>query len=35
MPNFRLGVCDRTVQVGLVVLLAYLFVQEHRAEKAG
>lgn len=35
MPNFRLGVFDKTVQVILIVLLAYLFLQEHRAEKAG
>lgn len=30
MPDFRLGVADKTVQVALIVLLAYLFVIERR-----
>ncbi|MFC6733882.1 hypothetical protein [Haladaptatus sp. GCM10025893] len=34
MPDFVLGVADKTVQVALIVVLAYLFVAERRANRA-
>ncbi|WP_255196949.1 DUF7475 family protein [Halorarius litoreus] len=34
MPDFALGVFDKTVEVALVVALAYLFVIERRAKRA-
>ncbi|MFC6993878.1 hypothetical protein ACFQH3_20455 [Haladaptatus sp. GCM10025707] len=34
MPEFALGVADKTVQVALIVVLAYLFVTERRAKRA-
>ena len=34
MPDFQLGVADKTVQVALIGLLAYLFVSERRSEAA-
>lgn len=33
-PDFALGVADKTVQVALIALFAYLFVIERRAERA-
>lgn len=35
MPEFALGVFDKTVQIALVALLAYLFVTERRALRTG
>ncbi|MFC7225417.1 hypothetical protein ACFQKF_20335 [Halalkalicoccus sp. GCM10025322] len=32
MPDFALGVADKTVQVALICLLAYLFVSERRSK---
>lgn len=32
MPDFLLGVADKTIQVALIVLLAYLFVSERRSK---
>ena len=34
MPEFALGVFDKTVQVALIAALAYLFVTERRAKRA-
>lgn len=34
MPDFQLGVADKTVQVLLICLLAYLFVSERRSDAA-
>lgn len=34
MPDFTLGVADKTVQVALICLLAYLFVIERRSRAA-
>ncbi|HET7325340.1 MAG TPA: hypothetical protein VFJ06_13515 [Halococcus sp.] len=34
MPDFMLGVADKTVQVALIGLLAYLFVSERRSTAA-
>lgn len=34
MPDFMIGVADKTVQVALIALLAYLFVSERRSKAA-
>lgn len=34
MPDFAIGVADKTVQVALIGLLAYLFVSERRSKTA-
>ena len=34
MPDFALGVADKTIQVALIGLLAYLFVSERRSKAA-
>lgn len=34
MPDFALGVADKTIQLALIGLLAYIFVSERRSKVA-